>query len=386
MEASTTSVGRFEKLRVILLRLKFLLVVPGKFHLVVEGKIKIAPAAKKLWGLEAKDAKSLACRLNHEGVWRDPTWAAPETVHRLRDNVVIRKTFKRVTNTCSETQATPRQKQIEHAVSAPLAMSRRGGGFAGGGGDTGSILSPRGSDNGGLGVKMVEYVLSTSPSNKDNMGLEPRLRALHLDEKDKDKPQSPKEEMNGQPVQNGQIDLTERDDQNPHIHTERTKSFNLHLPTDCLINHEAYRLAMLPNVNRFFFSYKKYSVHSRTPGSRQPSPAEEELNKNGMTLVPGTTLVLKPQEELQQHLHHLPPHLAPHLGVTLAESQQQQQQQQHQYPPPPPQPHQVDSAVLQQQQHNFDVQSRRFMHTHTQDNCIWNPLNPANKIVQGLFR
>ncbi|XP_049822940.1 pumilio homolog 2-like isoform X2 [Aethina tumida] len=257
---------------------------------------QIAPAAKKLWGLEAKNDKSLALnRLNHDGVWRDPTWAAPE-----------------------------------HPVSAPLAMSRSRGGFAG---DTGNILSPRGSDNGGLGVKMVEYVLGTSPTGKDNIGsLEPRIRVLQLDDKDKDKPQSPKEEcVNGQPVQNGQVG-------------DDDKCF-------------------------------KYPVCSRTPGSRQPSPAEEELNKNGMTLVPGAALVLKPQEELgPQHLaHHLPPHLAPHLGVTLAESvnqqfehfaeptQQQQaaydqQQQQHQYPPPPPQPHQVDSAVLQQQQHNFDVQ------------------------------
>lgn len=108
-----------------------------------------------------------------------------------------------------------------------------------------------------------------------------------------------------------------------------------------------------------------------------------------MTLVPGAALVLKPQEELgPQHLaHHLPPHLAPHLGVTLAESvnqqfehfaeptQQQQaaydqQQQQHQYPPPPPQPHQVDSAVLQQQQHNFDVQVCSVFCSSRRDNTI----------------
>lgn len=83
-------------------------------------------------------------------------------------------------------------------------MGRRGG-FAGS--DTGSILSPRGSDTGGLGVKMVEYVLGSSPTNKDNMGLEPRMRSLHLDDKDKDKPQSPKEDgVNGQQVvQNGQV-------------------------------------------------------------------------------------------------------------------------------------------------------------------------------------
>lgn len=86
-------------------------------------------------------------------------------------------------------------------------MGRRGG-FAGG--DTGSILSPRGSDTGGLGVKMVEYVLGSSPTNKDNMVLEPRMRALHLEDKDKDKPQSPKEEVNGQAVQNGQLSEDEK--------------------------------------------------------------------------------------------------------------------------------------------------------------------------------
>ncbi|XP_044751007.1 pumilio homolog 2-like isoform X2 [Coccinella septempunctata] len=253
---------------------------------------QIAPAAKKLWGLEGKDAKSLALNhLNHHdgGVWRDPTWAAPE-----------------------------------HPMSASL-INRRGG-FPGG--DTGSILSPRGSDNGaGLGVKMVEYVLGTSPTNKDISGLEPRMRALHLDEKDKDKPQSPKEvEVNGQVMQNGQM-------------SEEEKGF-------------------------------KSSYCSRTPGSRQPSPAEEELSKN--SILDPSIVVMKPQEQLPQHMaHHLPPHMTPHLGVTLAESVNQQfehfteqpppntyDQQQHQGYPPPPQSHQVDNAVLQQQQqqHNFDVQ------------------------------
>lgn len=74
-----------------------------------------------------------------------------------------------------------------------------------------SILSPRGSDTGGLGVKMVEYVLGSSPTSKDSSlsGLEPRMRVLGLDaDKDKDKASSPlnKEEngmQNGGVVQNG---------------------------------------------------------------------------------------------------------------------------------------------------------------------------------------
>jgi hypothetical protein len=48
------------------------------------------------------------------------------------------------------------------------------------------FLSPRDS-TGGLGVKMVEYVLGGSPTNKESplSGLEPRLRALKFDDNDK---------------------------------------------------------------------------------------------------------------------------------------------------------------------------------------------------------
>lgn len=98
-------------------------------------------------------------------------------------------------------------------------MGRRQAGYGGGNvtgaADTGGgILSPRGSDNGGLGVKMVEYVLGTSPTGKDSSmgGLDRRMGTLHLqDDKDKDKAaQSPKEqECNGGQnvvvVQNGQV-------------------------------------------------------------------------------------------------------------------------------------------------------------------------------------
>uniref|UniRef100_A0AAR5Q323 PUM-HD domain-containing protein n=1 Tax=Dendroctonus ponderosae TaxID=77166 RepID=A0AAR5Q323_DENPD len=290
---------------------------------------QIAPSAKKLWGLEAKDGKSLALNhLNHDGVWRDPTWAAPG----------------------------------DHG---PLAMGGRRGVFPGAGGDPGGILSPRGSDGpGGLGVKMVEYVLGTSPTGDKSGttvpgGLEPRMRVLHLDDKDhpKDKvtQQSPKDEqgVNGQNSQQQVLNGQEDD-----------KGFN------------------------------------RTPGSRQPSPAEDDLNKNGVVTAGGIAgldpatmgLVLKqpppvdggggPLHPHQQHaLHHLPPHhpLGPHLGVTLAESvnqqfadhfvesqqavvsqgyeqSQHQHQHQHQQYAAAQQQHQVDSAVLQQQQHNFDVQ------------------------------
>lgn len=55
-------------------------------------------------------------------------------------------------------------------------VPRRSGSFPGS--DTANMLSPRSSDTGGLGVKMVEYVLATSPTNKDH--LESRMRNLVL--------------------------------------------------------------------------------------------------------------------------------------------------------------------------------------------------------------
>lgn len=45
-----------------------------------------------------------------------------------------------------------------------------------------SAFSPR-DTTGGLGVKMVEYVLGGSPTNKESpLNLEPRLRSLKIDD------------------------------------------------------------------------------------------------------------------------------------------------------------------------------------------------------------
>ncbi|XP_048848671.1 pumilio homolog 1 isoform X2 [Brienomyrus brachyistius] len=55
----------------------------------------------------------------------------------------------------------------DHSVSQPIMVQRRPGQsfHGGGGGEVGSVLSPR-SESGGLGVSMVEYVLSSSPADK----------------------------------------------------------------------------------------------------------------------------------------------------------------------------------------------------------------------------
>lgn len=61
----------------------------------------------------------------------------------------------------------PSPSRSDHSVSQPIMVSRRPGqGFHGGGEvGVGSVMSPR-SESGGLGVSMVEYVLSSSPADK----------------------------------------------------------------------------------------------------------------------------------------------------------------------------------------------------------------------------
>ncbi len=54
---------------------------------------------------------------------------------------------------------------LDHSVSQPIMVQRRPGQSYNVNGDASSVLSPR-SEGGGLGVSMVEYVLSSSPGDK----------------------------------------------------------------------------------------------------------------------------------------------------------------------------------------------------------------------------
>ncbi|CAB3374909.1 Hypothetical predicted protein [Cloeon dipterum] len=124
----------------------------------------IAQSTKKLWGMDEhqKDDKGGGTGgniLQHLGdphqVWRDTTWS--------------------------------NSGELKHPVSQPISMAtRRAGSFPGP--DPTSILSPR-SETGGLGVKMVEYVLGSSPTSNE---LEPRLRVLGLNGSDVKKEQGDK--------------------------------------------------------------------------------------------------------------------------------------------------------------------------------------------------
>ncbi|XP_061387987.1 maternal protein pumilio-like, partial [Musca vetustissima] len=112
------------------------------------------------------------------------------------------------------------------------------------------ILSPRDSTS-GLGVKMVEYVLGGSPTNKESplSGLEPRLRGLKFD--DNDKSHDDKEKANSPFDTNG----LKKDDQ-------------------------------VTTTNGVVNGIDDDKGFNRTPGSRQPSPAEETLPRPPTLLDP----------------------------------------------------------------------------------------------------
>ncbi|XP_022118026.2 maternal protein pumilio isoform X2 [Pieris rapae] len=166
--------------------------------------------------------------------------------------------------------------QVEHNVGVPMMGTRRGVAFPGG--DASSILSPR--DTAGLGVKMVEYVLGGSPTaggvasggNEKVAGVVSGLRGMVLEERNEEKSGSP---------------------------------FDKDL-------HELHDHGQLPNG--LHNGQEDDKAFNRTPGSRQPSPAEEDggvgVNqgvgvRNGEAAFP-----LLPPHALPAHqpqpLHHLP--------------------------------------------------------------------------------
>ncbi|XP_026825633.1 pumilio homolog 2 isoform X3 [Ooceraea biroi] len=280
---------------------------------------QIAPSAKKLWGVDEGGSKDEGGvkgggTLLHLGdhqttMWRDSTWSTSD-----------------------------------HAVSQPISMgtSRRvgvGTGYHHQASEVGTVLSPRGSETGGLGVKMVEYVLGTSPTTPKD--LEPRMVNLRLntdaDKKEKDKgsasPFDSTKDDTG-PQGNGLASQNGLDDD---------KGFN------------------------------------RTPGSRQPSPGEEEFQKNAAaTLVSaggGGVVLLKPGVDVvgsEEHFmaafapappHHLQHHQAPpthHLQHPHSHAAAQlfgaQAPPPPQGPPPSQQQQQQGPPQPQDTTTHFDVQ------------------------------
>ncbi|KAK3862155.1 hypothetical protein Pcinc_031954, partial [Petrolisthes cinctipes] len=211
----------------------------------VEYGQQIAPA-KKLWGVEEGKPDNKGIFNIGEASWREAAWST----------------------------ATPHAAPPHPGHGLSMGVSQRGAGrpqFPGGD----SVLSPRATDHAGVGLKMVEYVLASSPTGKD---LDARMANLALrngggeGSKDKkDKAPSPfdptkKDVENGNaPQANGIVQNGLDDD----------KTFN------------------------------------RTPGSRQGSPSEEDLNKNGLVgvkegeLVGGAGVVMGgPGAPVLSHLDH----------------------------------------------------------------------------------
>ncbi|XP_071520678.1 pumilio homolog 1 isoform X10 [Panulirus ornatus] len=230
----------------------------GQVSRRVEYGQQIAPA-KKLWGVEEGKTDNKGIFNIGEASWREAAWS---------------------TGTGHATG--PHHHGVGQSHGLSMGVGQRGPGrpqFPGGD----SVLSPRATDHTGVGLKMVEYVLSSSPTGKD---LDARMANLAIrngggdSTKDKkDKAPSPfdptkKDVENGNaPQANGIVQNGLDDD----------KTFNV------------------------------LQSHSRTPGSRQGSPSEEDINKNGLVpvvgvkepeLVGGGVVMGGPGTQVLGHLDH----------------------------------------------------------------------------------
>ncbi|KAK8385847.1 hypothetical protein O3P69_016547 [Scylla paramamosain] len=192
----------------------------------VEYGQQIAPA-KKLWGVEEGKADNKGIFNIGEASWREAPWS-----------------------TGAPHAAAPHHHSVGQSHGLGMAgVGQRGPArppqFTGGD----SVLSPRASDHAGVGLKMVEYVLASSPTGKD---LDTRMANLALRNggaesgKDKkDKAPSP-------------FDPTKKDVENGGG-------------------------SGAPQTNGIVQNgLDEDKTFNRTPGSRQGSPSEEDLNKNGM--------------------------------------------------------------------------------------------------------
>ncbi|XP_066093981.1 pumilio homolog 2 isoform X5 [Saccopteryx bilineata] len=139
-----------------------------------------------------------------------------------------------------------------HSVSQPIMVQRRSGQGFHGNSEVNAILSPR-SESGGLGVSMVEYVLSSSPADK----LDSRFRKGTFGTRDAetDGPEKGDQKGKASPFEEDQNrDLKQGDDD------------------DSKINGRGLPNGMDADCKDF----------NRTPGSRQASPTEvvERLGPN----------------------------------------------------------------------------------------------------------
>lgn len=130
-----------------------------------------------------------------------------------------------------------------HSMSQPIMVQRRSGQSFHGNSEVNAILSPR-SESGGLGVSMVEYVLSSSPADK----LDSRFRKGTFGTRDAetDGPEKGDQKGKASPFEEDQNRDLKQDDE------------------DSKINGRGLPNGMDADCKDF----------NRTPGSRQASPTE----------------------------------------------------------------------------------------------------------------
>uniref|UniRef100_A0A8C2IJF3 Pumilio homolog 1 n=1 Tax=Cyprinus carpio TaxID=7962 RepID=A0A8C2IJF3_CYPCA len=152
---------------------------------------------------------------------------------------------------------------LDHSVSQPIMVQRRPGQGFHGVGEAGSVLSPR-SESGGLGVSMVEYVLSSSPAEKMDSCL--RKGAFGPRESEADDPEKRVEQKPKTTFDPDRMELKETE-------------------PDVLDNPNG-----LPSQNGLDVDVKDFS---RTPGNCPPTGPEVELGGPEMAGGAGP----KPAEE-----------------------------------------------------------------------------------------
>ncbi|XP_042228937.1 pumilio homolog 2-like isoform X6 [Homarus americanus] len=224
----------------------------------VEYGQQIAPA-KKLWGVEEGKADNKGIFNIGEASWREATWS---------------------TGTGHATG--PHHHGVGQSHGLGMGVGQRGHGrpqFPGGD----SVLSPRATDHTGVGLKMVEYVLASSPTGKD---LDARMANLAL--------------------RNGGVDSTkDKKDKAPSPFDSAKK--------DVENGNAPQANGIVQNGLDDDKTFNVLQSHSRTPGSRQGSPSEEDLNKNGMVpgvgvkepeLVGGGVVMGGPGAQVLGHLDH----------------------------------------------------------------------------------
>ncbi|CAB1342677.1 unnamed protein product [Coregonus sp. 'balchen'] len=186
-----------------------------------------------------------------------------------------------------------------HSVSQPIMVQRRPGQGFHGNGDANSVLSPR-SEGGGLGVSMVEYVLSSSPGDK----MDGRYRNGGYGGGDADP--------------DGREKGDAQDKTSPF---EGDKSPEMKVGEESDVA-KANGRGLLNGMDR---DCKDFNP---TPGSRQASPTEA-VERMGPSQAGLEMMAQHQQQQHQQHQHHLQHHTMQPQSKTQQQEDFQSQEAQN---------------------------------------------------------